>query len=140
VQPPSVDGVVWFHHGKISGGNRTARKRCQFFTGPQEERKCCRFSPGHGYPVQKEAAIAQGARGPRHRWSLAASTKDEDPPNNTGMAKLRQNMSVPGTMAARFIDWAQKEKAVPGWGGNRAYCRACVEAITRAPDPLATAL
>jgi hypothetical protein len=28
----------------------------------------------------------------------------------------------------------------PGWKGNGAYYRACVEAITRAPDPLATAL
>jgi hypothetical protein len=29
---------------------------------------------------------------------------------------------------------------VPGWEGNGAYYRACLEAITRAPDPLATAL
>jgi hypothetical protein len=71
---------------------------------------------------------------------LAASTKDEDSPNNTGMAELGQNMSAPGTTAAGFADWAWKEKAVPRWGGNGAYYRACVEAITRAPNPLATAL
>jgi hypothetical protein len=89
---------------------------------------------------EKEATIAQGARGPSHRSSLAASAKDEDPPNDAGMAKLGQNMSVPGTTAAQFAKWARKEGAAPGWKGNRAYYRACVEAITRAPDPLATTL
>ncbi len=34
-QPPSVDGVVWHYRGN-SGGNRTARKRCQFFLGHQK--------------------------------------------------------------------------------------------------------
>ncbi len=71
---------------------------------------------------------------------MAASTKDKDPPNNTGMVELGQNMSVPGTTAARFANWAWKEKAVPGWGGNGAYYMAWVEAITRAPNPLAMAL
>jgi hypothetical protein len=56
------------------------------------------------------------------------------------MAKLGQNMSVSSTMAAQFAKWAWKEEAAPRWKGNRAYYRACVEAITRAPDPLATAL
>ncbi len=98
------------------------------------------FLPATGTQYKKEAAIAQGAHGPSHKSSLAASAKDENPPNNTGMAKLGQNMSVPGTMAARFAKWAWKEGAAPGWKGNRAYYRACVEAITRAPNPLATAL
>jgi hypothetical protein len=49
-------------------------------------------------------------------------------------------MLVPGTTAAQFAEWAQKEKAGPGWEGNRACYRACLEANTRAPDPLATAL
>jgi hypothetical protein len=56
------------------------------------------------------------------------------------MAELGQNMSGPGTTAARFAKRAQKEGAAPGWKGNGAYYRACVEAITRAPNPLATAL
>jgi hypothetical protein len=60
VQPPSVDGVVWFHRGKISGGNWTAWKHCQFFTSPQEGQKCCRFFPGHGYPVQKRGCYSPG--------------------------------------------------------------------------------
>ncbi len=93
-----------------------------------------------GTQYKKEAAIAQGAHGPSHRSSLAASAKDKDPPNNARMAKLGQNMLVPGTTAARFAKWAWKEGAAPGWKGNGAYYRACVEAITRAPDPLATAL
>jgi hypothetical protein len=98
------------------------------------------FLPATGTQYEKEAAIAQGARGPSHRLSLAASAKDEDPPNDAGMAKLGQNMSVPGTTAARFAKWARKEGAASGWKGNGAYYRACVEAIMRAPDPLATAL
>jgi hypothetical protein len=49
-------------------------------------------------------------------------------------------MSVPDTTAARFAKWARKEGAAPGWKGNGAYYRACVEAITRAPNPLAMAL
>jgi hypothetical protein len=56
------------------------------------------------------------------------------------MAELGQNMSVPGTTAAQFADWAWKEGVAPGWKGNGAYYRACVEAITRAPNPLAMAL
>jgi hypothetical protein len=56
------------------------------------------------------------------------------------MAELWQNMLVPGTTAARFAKWARKEGAAPGWKGSEAYYRACVEAITRAPNPLATAL
>ncbi len=58
------------------------------------------FLPATGIQYEKEAAIARGARGPSHRSSLVASAKDEDPPNNAGMAKLGQNMSVPGTVAA----------------------------------------
>jgi hypothetical protein len=58
---PQVSTVLFgSKNGKISGGNQTARKRCQFFTGPQEERKCCRFSPGHGYPVQKRGRYSPG--------------------------------------------------------------------------------
>jgi hypothetical protein len=49
-------------------------------------------------------------------------------------------MLVPGTTAAQFAEWAWKEKAVSRWEGNGAYYRACLEAITRAPNPLATAL
>ncbi len=93
-----------------------------------------------GTQYKKQASIAQGACGPSHRSSLAAWAKDEDPSNNAGMAELGQNMSVPGTTAARFAKWARKEGAAPGWKGNGAYYRACVEAITRAPDPLAMAL
>ncbi len=37
-QPPSVDSVVWHYRGN-SGENRTARKRCQFFPGPQNRRR-----------------------------------------------------------------------------------------------------
>ncbi len=33
-----------------------------------------------------------------------------------------------------------KRGAAPRWKGNGAYYRACVEAITRAPDPLAMAI
>ncbi len=72
--------------------------------------------------------------------ALAGPRKDEYPPNNAGMAKLGQNMLVPGTTAAQFAEWARKEKAGPGWEGNGACYRACLEAITRTPHPLATAL
>jgi hypothetical protein len=72
------------------------------------------FLPAMETQYKKEAAIAQGARGPSHRSSLAASAKDRDPPNDVGMAKLGQNMSVPGTTAAQFAKWAWKEGASPG--------------------------
>ncbi len=98
------------------------------------------FLPATGTQYKKEAAIAQGARGPSHRSSLAASAKDEDPPNNAGMAELGKNMLVPSTTAVQLAKWAWKEGAAPGWKGNGAYYRACVEAIMRAPDPLAMAL
>jgi hypothetical protein len=126
--------------GKFQGETRQRGSAANFLPAPRKGRSAAGFLPATGTPYEKEAAIAQGARGPRHRWSLAASTKDKDPPNNTGMAKLGQNMSVPGTTAAQFADWAWKEKAVPGWGGNGANYRACVEAIPRGPNPLATAL
>ncbi len=58
------------------------------------------FLPAAGTQYKKEAAIAQGARGMSPRLSLASSAKDKDPPNDTRMAKLGQNMSVPGSMAA----------------------------------------
>jgi hypothetical protein len=53
-----------------------------------------------GTQYKKEAAIAQGACAPHHRLSLGVSAKDKDPTNDARMAKLGQNMSVPGTMAA----------------------------------------
>ena len=96
------------------------------------------FLPATGTQYKKEAAIAQGAHGPSHRLSLVLSAKNEDPPNNARIAELGQNMLVPGTTAARFAKWARKEGAAPGWKGSEAYYRACVEAITRAPNPLAT--
>jgi hypothetical protein len=71
---------------------------------------------------------------------LAASAKDKNPPNDARMAKLGRNMLVPGTTAAQSAKWARKEEATARWKGNGAYYRACVEAITRPPDPLATAL
>jgi hypothetical protein len=46
------------------------------------------FLPATGTQYKKEAATAQGARGPSHRSSLAASAKDEDPSNDAGIAKL----------------------------------------------------
>ncbi len=98
------------------------------------------FLPATGTQYKKEAAIAQGAHDPSHRLSLVLSAKNEDPPNNARIAELGQNMLVPGTTAARFAKWARKEGAAPGWKRNGAYYRACVEAITRAPNLLATAL
>jgi hypothetical protein len=126
--------------GKFQGETGLHGSAANFLPAPRKGRSAAGFLLATGTPYKKEAAIAQGARGPKHRWSLAASTKDKDPPNSTRMAESGQNMLVPGTMVAQFADWAWKEKAVPRWGGNRAYYRACVEAITRAPDPLATAL
>jgi hypothetical protein len=72
------------------------------------------FLPATGTQYKKEAAIAKGARGPSHRLSLAALAKDKDPPNDARMAKLGQNMLVPGTRPARFAKWAWKEGAAPG--------------------------
>jgi hypothetical protein len=86
--------------GKFQGETGQHGSAAIFLPAPKKGGSAAGFLPATGTPYKKEAAIAQGARGPRHRWSLAASTKDEDPPNNTGMAKLGQNMSVPGTTAA----------------------------------------
>jgi hypothetical protein len=113
-----------------------------FFPAPRKGRRAESFLLATGTPYKKEAT-AQGTRVPSHRVSVAASAgprKDEYPPNNAGMAKLGQNMLVPGTTAAQLAEWVRKEKAEPGWEGNGACYRACLEAITRAPDPLATAL
>ncbi len=161
MQPPSVDGVVWFHRGKNQGKTGQGGSTANFLLAPrkagdphaeawlQAERdhkeaahagahrktnhvahqgggmrspqllmalfgstvgknqgktgqsgSAAVFLPDTGTQYEKETTIAQGARAPRHRLSLAASAKDEDPPNNAGMAKLGQNMSVLGTMAA----------------------------------------
>jgi hypothetical protein len=86
--------------GKFQGETGQRGSAANFLPAPRKSGSAAGFLPATGTPYKKEATIAQGACGPRHRWSLVASTKDEDPPNNTGMAKLGQNMSVPGTMAA----------------------------------------
>ncbi len=128
--------------GNFQGKTGQCGSAANFVLAPRKGRRAEGFIPATGTPYEKEAT-AQGTRVPSHRVSVAASAgprKDEYPPNNTGMAKLGQNMSVPGTTAAQFAEWTRKEKAGPGWEGNGACFRACLEAITKAPDPLATAL
>ncbi len=85
--------------GKFQGETGQCGSAAKFLPAPRKSGSAAGFLPAMGTLYKKEAAIAQGARGPRHRWSLAASTKDEDPPNNTRMAELGQNMLVPGTTA-----------------------------------------
>ncbi len=139
---PQATALVGSTVGNFQGKTGQRGSAVNFFPAPRKGRRAEGFLPATGTPYKKEAT-AQGTHVPSHRVSVAASAgpcKDEYPPNNARIAKLGQNMSVPGTTAARFAEWVRKEKAGPRWEGNGACYRACLEAITRAPNPLATAL